>query len=211
MRNRHFCPFPPPGRERSGPANASAAAAGRAGRAAGAALPCPLLSSSRLATVGPEPPPEPCSLPRSGRDRAAHPRPLLSRRSAGATISCRGPPPRGEEASRAQFRPYLSGWRRLLLPGEALAHPPAPAGRGRGDAADTGSAPGPTVAPAANPAPRPGGGASCRARAVPPPLGTCWAARGRVTAAASGSCGPSPIRVLPVARERGGAWLPCGP
>lgn len=47
MRNRHFCPFPPPGRERSGPASASAAVAGRAGRAVEAALPSPLVSSRR--------------------------------------------------------------------------------------------------------------------------------------------------------------------
>lgn len=184
-----------PAAGRSGLPDESAAAAPRAGPAArGCHLSSPLLP--RRAALRPEPPLRPRSLARSdasGHDRAARPRaPPVTSRCRGA---CPAPWP-SAEGSRAEPSPAPT------CPGGAACCSPGRRWlillRRRGGVAETprttGSAPGPTVAPPASPAPSAWeGGASCRARAPPsPPLAGL-----SVTAATSGSRGPSPTRVRP--------------
>lgn len=200
-----------PAAGRSGLADESAAAAPRAGPAArGCHLSSPLLP--RRAALRPEPPLRPRSLARSdasGHDRAARPRPLLSRRGAAVPVPHRGPQPRAAEPSRAEPRPYLSGWRRLLLPGEALAHPPAAAGRGRRDAADNRLGPRPNGRSASQPRPLGLGG-----RGFLPRTRAAVAAARRTQRhrryfrfpRSVADTGPS----LHLARPRGGAWPPGG-
>lgn len=152
--------------------------------------------------------------PRSGRPGAATSAPLAptpanrtERPARGpfchvaVPVPCRGPPPRGGEASGGETRPDPPRPAPTCPGGAACCSPGrrwliVPRRRG-GDAADTGSASGPTVAPQ----PAPGAGlpaTHAQYRRLPASAGA------GVTAATSGSRRPRAVRVRPP--STGGVW-----